>query len=384
MMHECPIIGFETLRTEEVFIYYDRPLLFSCRDAVGTAYLAVLVDEPDDGPETWLYVAVSDERYDAVRTGRIDLRTSFGRPENERAYLVDVPQDGSQVKSRVVQASDVPDEWLPSPDQYLRCTPRKEPVSATWQQRATARLRELLGLELEFAGLFSGEAPAQTIGSVLTSLQKAANEFGVRLARGPVPMLVHAFAPGSFYVVLEAEDQVDLFLQSRAGQAFQELIGLVSLDPEDPQLADRLQALEAPAVEAYLSFLKSVTGRVSTIELTWISPNPQLGGSAHMRSETVNAMIAAIEREEISSTSVDQVVGKLKAISLESKHFILISTDDTRYSGRMSDHAIALPVVQTAQLNHDYLATIETRKRLEPVTGKSEERRTLVSLDHVG
>jgi hypothetical protein len=51
----------------EVYIHYDRPLLFSCRDKVGQKYISVLVEEDDDENETWLYVPVSQRRFEMLR-----------------------------------------------------------------------------------------------------------------------------------------------------------------------------------------------------------------------------------------------------------------------------------------------------------------------------
>ena len=46
----------------EVYAYYDRPVLFACRNEIDITYLVVLTDE-DDASETWLYVAVSLNKF---------------------------------------------------------------------------------------------------------------------------------------------------------------------------------------------------------------------------------------------------------------------------------------------------------------------------------
>jgi hypothetical protein len=127
----------------------------------------------------------------------------------------------------------------------------------------------------------------------------------------PIPMLVRGFAPGSFEVELESAEQSNLLGDSKAGRVLQEFVALANYGPDDPRLIERLRELEAPATEKFLDFLKSVTGSVTAFELEWISPNERLGGSVHMESDRVNAMIAAIEREEIRSKSIIQVMGKL-------------------------------------------------------------------------
>ena len=76
----------------EVYEFYDQPLLFSCRNASGSIFLAVSIDENDDF-ETWLYVSMSPNRFRNVRSGAIDLHDAFADAEDGIVYEVRTSYD---------------------------------------------------------------------------------------------------------------------------------------------------------------------------------------------------------------------------------------------------------------------------------------------------
>ena len=78
----------------EIYDYYDQPILFACKNAAGHLHLVVAADE-NDQHETWLYVRVSAERLNLIRSGAIDLHDAFADPEDGRLFQVKFPYDNS-------------------------------------------------------------------------------------------------------------------------------------------------------------------------------------------------------------------------------------------------------------------------------------------------
>lgn len=108
-----PYPDFEQFKTVEVYVYHDRPLLFSCQDILGQKYFAVLVDEDDEENQTWLYVPVSPQRFESIRLGMIDLHTAFGEPEAKYIYYVVVSPGISSPQVTVVDQAEINPDWLP-------------------------------------------------------------------------------------------------------------------------------------------------------------------------------------------------------------------------------------------------------------------------------
>ena len=49
------ITGLGKLEIVEIYVYYDQPVLFSCKSAAGHLYLGVAAEENDEH-ETWFYL----------------------------------------------------------------------------------------------------------------------------------------------------------------------------------------------------------------------------------------------------------------------------------------------------------------------------------------
>jgi hypothetical protein len=77
------------LDTIEIYSYYNGPRLFSCRNSAGNIYFALWVDEEDDF-DLWLYVAISQQRFEEIRSGKIDLQNAFLKAEDRFAFEVKI------------------------------------------------------------------------------------------------------------------------------------------------------------------------------------------------------------------------------------------------------------------------------------------------------
>lgn len=103
----------------ETYVYYDQPVLFSCKSAVGHLYLAVAADE-NDQYVTWLYVGVSTERLNLIRSGAIDLHDAFAEPE-DGFLLQEIIPYGNQTQPRMepIQPDQISEDMLPMPGECL-------------------------------------------------------------------------------------------------------------------------------------------------------------------------------------------------------------------------------------------------------------------------
>ncbi len=103
----------------EIYDYYDQPILFACKNTTGHLHLVVAADE-DEQHETWLYVEVSLERLNLIRSGAIDLHDAFANPENHCLFQVRFPYDNPtlpQIES--IEANQIPQDMLPTPGERL-------------------------------------------------------------------------------------------------------------------------------------------------------------------------------------------------------------------------------------------------------------------------
>ena len=117
----------------EIYDYYDQPILFACKSAAGHLYLVVAADE-DDHYETWLYVRVSAERLNLIRSGTIDLHDAFANSEN--GHLLQVKFSYNNPTSSQVQhleTNRIPKDMLPTPGERLDLETETSPVFSKTQ-----------------------------------------------------------------------------------------------------------------------------------------------------------------------------------------------------------------------------------------------------------
>lgn len=102
----------------EVYEYFDRPVLFACRNLADHLFLVVLEDEQENA-DSWLYVALSSTRFQQIRSGTLDLYHAFKLAENEFVLRVLMYHDKHPSIIEYVPADELQPDQLPEIGQYL-------------------------------------------------------------------------------------------------------------------------------------------------------------------------------------------------------------------------------------------------------------------------
>ena len=113
------ISEFGKLEIIEIYDYYDQPILFACKNAAGHLYLVVAADE-NDQHETWLYVRVSAERLNLIRSGTIDLYDAFADSESGHLFQVRFAYDNpTSPEVQCLESNQIPEDMLPTQGECL-------------------------------------------------------------------------------------------------------------------------------------------------------------------------------------------------------------------------------------------------------------------------
>ena len=132
------------LEIVEVYEYYDQPVLYSCKNAKGHFYLVVAADE-DDQYLTWLCAAVSTDRLDWIRSGKVDLHDAFAHPESADVVQVKVPyNEQASVQVDFIQSNLIPEDMLPVPGECLDLEIETLPMLSDAEEIAKSRNQEIL------------------------------------------------------------------------------------------------------------------------------------------------------------------------------------------------------------------------------------------------
>ena len=280
------------LKILETFEYYDQPVLFSCRNAAGHLYLVVAADE-NDQHDTWLYAGISEGRLNLIRSGGIDLHDAFAEPEDGCLIQAILPYgDQGTPQFESIPAHQIPADMLPSPGERLDLKTDTLPVLSEPEEIANAEKRDILNLKLNFEGVFRTEAPLNPLSNILRSLQSVLNNIGTvyykseQLTGGirrEMQLSLLDVGAGSFEIRLGATQIPNLFseihYESTLGNAINEFLNLLTAGGEQEELRKLLGQLRLRVANSYAKFLKHLNKSVTDTQFTWVSPNPERGGT---------------------------------------------------------------------------------------------------------
>ena len=102
----------------EIFTYYDRPCLFSCRNEARQIYLAVWVDEVNTH-NRWIYAPISPYGLDRLKKSCVDIRSAFTHTCSGYVYDVKISQRNICCVEYLC-CSDLTDDLLPVAGEFLK------------------------------------------------------------------------------------------------------------------------------------------------------------------------------------------------------------------------------------------------------------------------
>ncbi|MCL1468176.1 DUF6575 domain-containing protein [Argonema galeatum] len=119
--------SLELLETIKEYDYFNRALLFSCRNSAGEIFLAVWVHETEDF-ELYLCVPISQQRLTEVETGALDVRDAFKKAELGLVYEVKIPHENSPDMIETIPCEKLREECLPKAGYLLKSDAKTPPV----------------------------------------------------------------------------------------------------------------------------------------------------------------------------------------------------------------------------------------------------------------
>lgn len=381
------------LQIVEVYEFYDRPLLFSCRNSTGHHFLALLIDETET-EEVWLYAPVSETRFAQIRAGKIDLHDAFAKAEDDRLYEIHAPHlQASPVEFRFISVQDVPEDVLPLTGESLDIKVQTLPEALTTQalkSSAEQSRRELVTLRLTLHDQNMTEAPAELLGGVLQKLQDLLTAIALSFPKHKPKKVnshqwqvnVQGFAHSSFAVSLASDISVDMFGDSEVGWALSELVDLIELGDDPEKIQQKIKQLKPRVAVGYAMFLKSLGKQTARTQLDWASPKAKDTRSANITSEQARNIVTVIERTELHPPETIVINGTLVGANLRGKIFEIsakIEGKHKKFSGRIDDQS--LEKVRGAALGMEFKASMVQTLSINFTTGETESKYVLISLE---
>ncbi len=298
-------LPYGELAMDEVYFEHDGPRFFALRaERTGMRLLALCVDEDEEaGTVTYIYLALSLERFQRVRGGSLKVRQAFELSNRGDIWQVIADYHAEPPANRVSPLDAVPSKWLPDADARLDLPTPTAPLFFRTELARQAREshRSLLAIELDPNGTNVTELRLRLLSRLGNSLQDtldavAQEEQGERTTSGSVQsaissevqVSVYGIRAASFVLLLAVDGEGRLFERSEVVEGtFRRLIGLT---------------MSAAAPETLLSVLRDYSPRVrgKFKQLLEAATDARSGIAIHTAPLGAEAQSASLDRSQVS------------------------------------------------------------------------------------
>jgi len=387
-----------TLEVLEIYIQYNGARLLACKNQASQIFLALWVDEEDDY-DLWLYMLVSLDRLQSIRTGQISLHQAFCEPESSLLYELTYSYIHSEWSTKKVALEDLDKDFLPLEGTFLECDPETLPVISSQKviKNAISKTREFVNLVLQPpSNRYPNEFPVSGLGGILAAFQPLIDQlsigankdfgFGIKEITKKSTFNMLAASVGSFQVELASSVfEADLFGNSVLGNATNQLFDLIRIGSN----ADELQKflLEAnektsnkKTAKKYSIFLESLVSSGSGIKIEWGSPTINRGGNIEASFSSIQETLKIIKKIESLETKQFEIIGRLFKVDTENWKFgITELIDRTAYKGDILEEA--KPDARIARISDIYTALICEIPEIAPTTNDIKIQYKLLALN---
>ncbi|MEH2295073.1 DUF6575 domain-containing protein [Nostoc sp.] len=387
---ERTILGY--LEIIEVYDFYDKPVLFSCKNKSGLIFIVLCVDDSDLS-EIWLYAPISSFRFNDIVQGRVELRDIFINAEDGFVYQVEVPyENASNAIVKTVDYNEIPDEYLPELGQVIQS--ENNFLNSNIETVSKEKRREIIDFILQFSEKEISEAPVGDLGLVLYSLQGTIDAIGqIKLGKSEghiiqqevkqkTQVVMSSVFSGSFGMRLEGsvyeEDTLSLG-ESFLGQCLKEFIQLVNIGANTEELPAKLNILKKKTAFKYTEFLEALARiGISKLHIGWASPDKKVQ-TGEIELETVFKALDVIKHTKLRAETEICVNVKLTQISYSSRRITLQEVGSKKkYNSFIADSA--MKDVETISRTQVYVASIQDYVVLSPAVDKEKHEYELLSL----
>jgi hypothetical protein len=354
------VLPFGRLERDEVYFEHDGPRFFALRSSsLGVRLLAICIDDEPEDEVVYLYLALSQRRFELVRGGHVGLREAFQSAEAGAIWRVVEDYSGPEPVARAesVLFEDLSDGDLPTEAARMDLpTPTSPALDEeelhTW---ASEGLRTVAAIELAASGEQLTEFPLRGLGRIGNALQEAIDalaqeESGDPTDRGPIPKVITedvqmsalALRAASFVLVIGTDKRGGFLDNSPKVEAtLGRLADLIESTADGDVIVEAMRTYGSRARGKFTSLLRSVGAYGSGLGLI-TAPQSAPPRSARVTSRQLLRALRSIELVEPQLESFTVRRGVLTASHTRRTTFELVDmASGQRYAGKVSPAARA-------------------------------------------
>lgn len=381
------------LELEEVFVFFDFPRLFVCRNQTGQRYLGVSVE---DTPALvkFLFLAISKPRFNALAQKQFDLREAFLHAEEGFVYCLEVATEDERNNLYVLEINDIPSDWLPLEGADLGAEPIALEIEdlSDIDRVAKGSNREAINLVLDLAGRTDNEIPARSLSSFVGAFQELLDALGQACKgeptiRGAIPaeilqqtrLNVAGTFAGSFGISMRAHNFSDILGDALMRDAIEQAIFLLQAQDDEDLLSNKLHELKGRVTSKYRSLLEQLDSSSASLNLRWRSPRPDSRADIELTRDKVTAALRIVSMVDLQMAEEVEVPCTLYGLNIRTRsyEFWTLETNE-KYSGKLGEDVPER--VSHARLQDKYIATVKKVIEVQSASGEEKDRWVLMDL----
>ncbi|WP_156201120.1 DUF6575 domain-containing protein [Wenzhouxiangella marina] len=381
------------LEIEEIFAFFDFPRLFLCRNQTGQKYLAMSVE---DSPEhvTFLLLALSKSRFNAIASKGLDLRQAFLQAEEGFVYCFKIAINDGEDDTYALGINDVPRDWLPlsNSDLGVVSVPLEVEDLSDIDKAARGGNREAVNVVLDLADRADNEIPARNLSSFVGAFQELVDALGQvckgePTLRGAIPaeilqqtrLNVAGTFAGSFGISMRASGFSDILGDALLREAMSEVIFLLQAQDQEDLLSNKLHELKGRVTSKYRALLEQLDASSASLNLRWRSPKPDSRADVELSREKVSAALKLVSMMDLQMAEEVRVPCILYGLNIRTRTYEFWTLDgNQKYAGKLGDHVPER--VSHARLKDKYVATVKKMVEVQSASGEERERWVLMDL----
>lgn len=347
---------------EDTLLYYDGPVLFTVRSSNGGRYIGFWSDDLDDASVFW-YSALSDERYQKLLSGEIEVRSPFVEVD----YVLEARRSHSTAEyiSAIWKSpAELDSEALPEEGYKFSAAESDKTISAGFAEtahvlakregRAVARFILNVGQKLH-------EAPAAATAGLIMSCQRLINAIGFNIAdtnqaawKEIRELNLLAFRParvGSLGIELMAVRPSEMMDLSLVEKSLDVMLDLFDAGSDQEKLKQCFAPLDVRAARAFRDLLSSLekSGGDVLVEAGTTAPNGER--QTPVTKHQITKMVTAMKQVEKRKSELE-FEAELVGLDKESPTWFHVRriSDDASFQGKATGQAAdALQDVSTSK-----------------------------------
>lgn len=368
---------------KDILLYYDIPQLFVARDAVGTNYLCMIVEQNKEF-DNFACIQISEQKLDYFSNGHIDLRDVFASPEIKKYYQAKIHDYQLNVYEIIpLENEELPVQWLPDEGIFIKLDQSQSEIVAESKDKAktivylslnppesaneprinTLSLSEVL---LRFQTMLK-YAYKRSISRYPYAQRKQMN------VKENYQLDVFAFAPGSFKVKMQSQSYPNLFGETEITRA------LVLID----QHVDTINNVESSLkllsenkghfANTYINFLKYIADSKSKLSYSWAFSGIKIPVTKQITSDQAQYLYEIFNQQDELKEETIELIGYFDKVDEKYGKWRLVDQENNAHNGELGNvEGITLKgVIISTRLYK--LVCVE---KIIEVVGTSEEKKS--------